>query len=434
DGVKINGIPYEGFSPNTYEYNIELPTNLNYIHLEAIKHITGQTVVGEEKYEFNENETTLTLLSISEDGSENQLYTFHFTRKRTSLLKAIISPIPLGFTSTQFEYDIEMLDTIYSLELETEIYFEGTVVTITGNKFIDDGKSDIVVTSHLDGVEDTVYIIHVNKKSSIDGVGEDFDHVGDPIEYIVPYSGYYEIQLWGAGAGKSAGGYTKGKIKLFANERLYFYLGGQGMKCTEEECTPGWNGGGESGYYGTAGGNTGNGATDVRLSSGSWNNAESLKTRIMVAGGGGGQVSTYPGAAGGLNGYHGYTSGASSYGGYGATQIAGGKAASKYKGTVGTITAGIFGSGGNGNQAKTSGYGSGGGGGYYGGGGGSGKVTAGYPGGGGSSFISGHAGSIAIKEDGTPVVSKYSNIENSYHYSGRYFTETKMIDGKGYNW
>ena len=434
DGVRINGIPYENFDSNVYEYNIELPTNVNYIHLEGIKHITGQEILGEGKFEFNENEMSLTLLSKSEDGSENQLYTFHFTRKRTSLLKAVVTSVPLGFTASKYEYDLEILDSIFSLDFEIETYFEGTVVTITGNKFIDKNGGTITITSHLDGVEDTIYTIHVTKKSNIGTVETEFEYIGEAIEYIVPYSGFYEIELWGAGSGKSAGAYTKGKIRLTANEKLYFYLGGEGMQCTETECNPGYNGGGQSGFYGKKGGTTGSGATDVRLTNGDWNNVGSLRTRIMVAGGGGGQNADNPGSAGGLTGYQAWANGAKGYGGFGGTQIAGGRAASKYKGTVGTITAGSFGTGGNGNRSKTSSYGSGGGGGYYGGGGGSGRIDYGWPGGGGSSFISGHAGSIAIKEDGTPKVSTYSRIEHSYHYSGRYFTETKMIDGKGKNW
>ena len=438
DGVKINGIPYEGFSPNTYEYNIELPTNTNYIHLEAIKHMTGQTVSGEGQFEFNENEKTLTLLSKSEDNSENQLYTFHFTRQKTSLLKSVVTSIPLGFTSEKFEYNIEILDSVFSLDFETETYFEGTVVTITGNKYIN-GDTTITITSHLDGVDDTIYTIHVTKRSDTGDIGQDMGLTKGPIEYIVPYSGYYEIELWGAGYKGGdmggSGGYTKGKIRLTANEKLYFYVGGQGMQCNPStDCIPGYNGGGSSSCYNNNCGVSGSGATDVRLVGGDWKNLESLKSRIMVAGAGGGRAQDSPGHAGGLTGYQQYADRYVGYGGYGGSQTAGGRAASKWSGTSGTITPGGFGYGGNGNRSAVNGYGSGGGSGYYGGGGGSGANTGAWGGGGGSSFISGHAGSIAIKEDGTPKVTAYSKIEDSYHTSEKYFTETKMIDGRGYNW
>ncbi len=449
DGVKINGIPYEGFSPNTYEYNIELPTNVNYIHLEAIKHITGQTVSGEGQFEFNENGKTLTLLSKSEDNSENQLYTFNFTRKRTSLLKSVKTSIPFGFTSEKLEYNIEILDSIFSLDFETETYFEGTVVTITGNKYIDAEESIITITSHLDGVDDTVYTIHVVKKSDIGDVGQGIGLTKGPIEYIVPYSGFYEIELWGASGGTSdkesshlgKGGYTKGKIKLNLGEKLYFYIGEQGKEQSREST---FNGGGYGGNtrkaygYGVFGA-SGGGATDVRLVKGDWNDLNSLKSRIMVAGAGGGvSVSNYNTAgegsyAGGLNGYAGgYYSGHRYYNqnGKGGTQTVGGSAGTNiFSGAYGTVNPGTFGIGGN-NDSFSDGIGAGGGGGgYYGGGAGgsTGGGGAGQGAGGGSSFISGHAGCNAITENG--VASGQAN-----HYSGKVFTETRMIDGRGYNW
>ena len=54
--------------------------------------------------------------------------------------------------------------------------------------------------------------------------------------------------------------------------------------------------------------------------------------------------------------------------------------------------------------------------------------------GGGSSYISGHNGCIAVTEDGTPLTQTYSNITNSYSYTNFVFTNTKMIDGQGYEW
>ncbi|MDE5586846.1 MAG: hypothetical protein K2I72_00565, partial [Bacilli bacterium] len=259
-------------------------------------------------------------------------------------------------------------------------------------------------------------------------------------EYIVPETGYYRIELWGAGRGNNEGGYTKGRIYLVAGEKLYFYVGGQGMSCTSSACTTGYNGGGGSGFkkdsYRC---NTGNGATDVRLVGGEWYDFESLKSRIMVAGGGAGGYTTArsrAGSAGGLSGYHAEDSDSkySKYAGYGGTQTSGGAAGANYNSKYSPPTAGGFGYGGNGNPASTNGYGGGGGGGYYGGGGGGGLAGGAEDGGGGSSFISGYAGCIAINEDGTPKVETYSQIEDSYHYSGKIFTGTQMIDGRGYDW
>ena len=164
---------------------------------------------------------------------------------------------------------------------------------------------------------------------------------------------------------------------------------------------------------------------------GTWDNFDSLKSRIMVAAGGGGSAGT----AGGLFGYD----GGGGYDGKGGRQTGGGTAVSNhYYCGKGGQTAGSFGKGGNGGMNSDrsgeglTGGGSGGGGGYYGGSGGAGICTGVTNGGGGSSYISGHEGCIAI--DSTSTVNNIIPAENSLHYSGYFFTETVIIDGLGYRW
>ena len=252
--------------------------------------------------------------------------------------------------------------------------------------------------------------------------------------FDAPKNGYYSIELWGAQGGSAnyAGGlgaYTKGHIYLNKGVKLYIYVGANGYSTTG-----GWNGGGTGASYGRGGG----GSTDVRTfkssTSSLWQEADSLKTRIMVAAGGGGSSSynvdgthytrSAGGAAGGLIGYNGYqvTYDGSSYNysghyGTGATQIKGGN----YSATP-TSHTGIFGVG--------SGANGGGGSGWY-GGGGSASVGAG---GGGSSYISGHAGCIGVNSSAEPKTSEYSELSDSISYTGYKFTNTVMIDGQGYSW
>lgn len=63
--------------------------------------------------------------------------------------------------------------------------------------------------------------------------------------------------------------------------------------------------------------------------------------------------------------------------------------------------------------------------------------------GGASSYISGHTGCVAMtsetdtspkKINGIAGTTGTTNVEYSKHYSNLYFTNTQMIDGKGYNW
>lgn len=193
-------------------------------------------------------------------------------------------------------------------------------------------------------------------------------------EYIVPFgqAGWYKIELWGAAGASSSsaqggsGAYTSGIIYLEENTLLFFYVGGKGS---------GRNGGANGGGAGNGDGRGGGGATDVRLVGGAWNNTDSLNSRIMVAGGGGGAYNTLAGQnAATLEGY----TPSNANDGKSGTQISGGASTQTNADAQGQK--GIGGKGYSG--------GSGGGAGYYGGGGGKSNRL----GGGGSSFISGYAG------------------------------------------
>ena len=172
-------------------------------------------------------------------------------------------------------------------------------------------------------------------------------------------------------------------------------------------------------------GGPGGGATDIRTTyNTTWYNFNSLKSRIMVAAGGGDEGENTNGknnAAGGLVGYaFQNTSGVNCP--TAATQTAPGSGAcwtaAKPQYTYLFSKFGI-------------GYssGAGGGGGYYGGGGG---YFAHGGGAGGSSFISGHSGCNAISSSSTE--SNIVHTGQANHYSGYKFTNTVMIDDAGYKW
>ena len=226
------------------------------------------------------------------------------------------------------------------------------------------------------------------------------------------------------------GGYTSGNIIINKSSSLYVYVGQKPADLSlVRETSPrsgSWNGGGVGGYNDTRSHGytsaSGGGATDVRVTSGAWNNAASLRSRIMVAGAGGGGVGdgwqNGQGVkngelqdAGGLTGYYGafHNSGNSN----GGTQTAGGNAVNIMKTNAECValnsssgilttnaTSGGFGYGGNGSYSQDAWTGGGGGSGWYGGAGGmaSCKHWAGVSngGGGGSSYISGYTGSVAV--------------------------------------
>ena len=270
-----------------------------------------------------------------------------------------------------------------------------------------------------------------------------------PQTYTVPsgQSGWYKIELWGASGGSTTsettgevraggkGAYTSGLIYLTENQKLYFYIGG-----TTTNSNGGANGGGTGAGKGMGGG----GSTDVRIKSGAWNNDDSLRTRLMVAAGGGGAEGFKQGAAGGdagaVIGRPGQSNIASSdytNAGYGSQKgpilvnwinfwekadKCNSGYISKDSDSVSKIktACGKLGLGG----GATNNEGGGGGSGYFGGGAGSSdNSTVAGSGGGGSSFIAGYAGV------------KYSHqwpgySEDKYYTeTSRFFVNGQMVEG-----
>lgn len=225
---------------------------------------------------------------------------------------------------------------------------------------------------------------------------------GQVVEYIIPRTGWYRLQVWGAKGGNSEqsnnygqnrigvggnGGYSSGLVKLTEGEIIYLYAGGLGTSGVPGK--GGFNAGPDD-TYGN-GSNTsegsgrktggGGGASDIRIGS------SSLYARVIVAGGGGGAGSytwgsegdgkDTGGAGGGSEGKPGTTGTP----GGGGRQTAGGEKGSRDK----SLTASGFGEAGSNNKIGSLWLtypGGGGGGGWYGGG-------AGYDdgGGGGSGWI-----------------------------------------------
>ena len=241
-------------------------------------------------------------------------------------------------------------------------------------------------------------------------------------------SGFYHFELWGADGGGSSpgcGAYVSGTLKLETRTKLYIYIGQKGVNGLNTA----YNGGGR----GQSGGSSGGGSTDVRLKGGSWDDFESLKSRIIVSGAGGGsQEKGYiskGGDAGVFEGYKG--SNQSSGSNYGSVTLAtGGK--QNEAGVAGTGEAnGTDGDFGKGGSSSSNGNSDGGGSGYFGGGGGATSYCIVGSGAGGSSFVSGLEGCKAILKSSTKENMKFSSLP--FHYSGLVFTNITTKDGKEMN-
>ncbi len=299
----------------------------------------------------------------------------------------------------------------------------------------------------------------------VDPVTYEYAYTGGEQQFNVPASGVYRAELWGAQGGSitgsaynsdgsvransltytgGKGAYTVGNVNLEMGTNLYLYVGGTAQQMNhsllwEENSgttVGGYNGGGSltdgQHVYGAPGG----GATDIRLVNGNWDNFDSLKSRIMVASGGGGANFRNQGygegnggeggTLNGITGYEALTSGSywrSDYNegyavGTGGTQTSGGYPIRHYlNGTVQNEA--VDGTFGGANVAKSQ---SGSGGGYY-----SGGSSAHGGAGGGSSFISGYLGCNAILESSVENNIVHSN--QPVHYSGYSFVNSDMKAG-----
>jgi hypothetical protein len=228
-----------------------------------------------------------------------------------------------------------------------------------------------------------------------------FNYTGNT-QSITLSPGRYKLECWGASGGIGngninpigLGGYSIGILNVTETLTLYIYVGQDGVSNSMTSVR--YNGGGAA--VGTSGhnGGAGGGATDFRLINGAWNNADSLRSRILVAGGGGGAQpncgnTATAGHGGGLiggtsynQGYQGRTASVAATRAYstGGTQTSGGHGYNINDGQNSRIGTGSFGYG-----VNSVTCGAGGGGGWYGGGTG---YTSG--GGGGSSYAAGFPG------------------------------------------
>ena len=223
-------------------------------------------------------------------------------------------------------------------------------------------------------------------------------------EVLFLSQGIYELEVFGASGGTrgssntfgGSGGYSRGILTLKKKTKVFVHVGSQGNDTTNGQNSAGCNGGG---YAIDANGRSGGGATDIRL------NEDSLYSRVIVAGGGGGTGDTageYGGFGGGETGGDG---GNEAYrAGKGANQTSPGTTCADGSNT--NCPSGSFGYGGNATRPFAGGAG----GGWFGG-------SASYyekGGGGGSGYV---FTSSSIKPDNFLLTSEYY-LKNTLMLSG----------------
>ena len=308
-----------------------------------------------------------------------------------------------------------------------------------GTAFTNSGTATITVTATGNYIGSATYTVTTSKGNYTVFSYNGTNGTDGSVQSITLPKSTYKMECWGAkGAstttamyasylgteGGGDGGYVSGNISFDQITNIYIYVGGKGQGWGidgNSNLTGGWNGGGNA-----YGGSSGSGATDMRLkrhaTSTVWNDAASLRSRIIVAAAGGGWDWTDGGEAGGLLGYSGYLRSGNGHSTR-ATTNSGGEQEIGGSGYV----KGSFGYGGGVSNHNSGGGGSG----WYGGG-----LEDGEGGGaGGSSFISGHSGCSGWDNS----LNKHTGVGNPSKIDGKTYSFIKdssmqMIDGEGYLW
>jgi hypothetical protein len=233
-----------------------------------------------------------------------------------------------------------------------------------------------------------------------------YNYTGCRTEELFFEPGIYQLEVWGASGGvyntaisRGLGGYAKGILTLRERTKAFIHLGGQASDTTYGTGTGGCNGGG---YAAHGGGRSGGGATDIRLK------VDSLYSRVIVAGGGGGTGDQTPdsgGHGGGLNGGNGTAPG------YPFTSVGKGggqetETTTCADGAQNACPKGTFGYGGN----TSSGFAGAGGGGWFGG-----SASNSERGGGGGS---GYVFTESSAKVGGYLLSEEFYLTNTSMYSG----------------
>ena len=140
-----------------------------------------------------------------------------------------------------------------------------------------------------------------------------YNYTGSSEEFVVPKTGSYKIEAWGAQGGSYSseiyggyGGYSTGVLELNKDDVLYINVGGQGgtIRGTNATLTGGYNGGGNAyiNYEYAISTSSGGGATHVATQSNLLEDLEEAKEDILIVSGGGGGSSWYSDGNYGLGG------------------------------------------------------------------------------------------------------------------------------------
>lgn len=376
---KVTGTKYHSASGDTVNATITTPVGADYSGYTWRGWSAEGDTVADADVAFVNNDT---ISDLSSGGTYYGLY------QKNIILTVVIDSARMNYNGKLY-YNASgssKLPTFTVADPSKDGYiFVGWGTTEDSTTAVYDNITDLAIASNR-----TVYAVFTDAVAI-------FSYTGTIQEFVVPATGNYRLDAYGAQGGGvrttpecgGAAGYSYGYKLLTKGQKLYIVVGGQGTTALAEANSTlgGYNGGGDgSSYKKSSGtwpiGGSGGGATHIATVTGLLSTlSDNMDSVLLVAGGGGG--------AGGLHGWNDEgdevrtrNTGGTGGGLTGGTGLGGSS-------TGGTQTSGgtsyINGSFGTGGSSTSTYPGAGGGGGFYGG-------AAGYfasGAGGGSGYIGG---------------------------------------------
>lgn len=237
--------------------------------------------------------------------------------KATTVLDVATTSVTMNAGSVIVRQGTTNFGTITYSSSHPSVATVGTSGSVTG---VGNGTSTITVavaeTENWTGASKT-YQVTVLSTETV------FEYTGTIQEFVVPATGTYKLEVYGAKGGDFSGmrttaggngGYATGTVTLSANQKLYIVVGGQGGTANSQAGgTGGYNGGGAGGNGGSRndrGGGGGGGASHIAKVTGLLSAIGSTSNVLIIAGGGGGATSGIRGGTGGgEKGGYGYVNG-----------------------------------------------------------------------------------------------------------------------------
>ena len=153
------------FNKNISNYIVKVGRDIETITVTGKKSNSNQTVIGnvvEKKLKAGSNKIRLTVTTAA--GAKRSYIVNVIKESRDALLQSLtISDGELTFDKNRFDYNIEVLNNVNSIEVLAIPEDSAATVTVNGNDKLQTGDNIITIKVELENAKTRIYTIKVNK-------------------------------------------------------------------------------------------------------------------------------------------------------------------------------------------------------------------------------------------------------------------------------